>query len=282
MILFNTIAIETNARCTRTCWFCPVKYNKRPNEFMDIKLIENLAQQLKDIDYKGRVEFFMYNEPMLDDRLLDIILMYRSLLPRACLMVSTNADLVKDYTQFQALYDAGVNQLQVNIYSNVPRWREVGRMLEKTTAISVNNVYSYITAKRQEYSLEQKYDKKISPNSPKIGRFELSNRSGLIPSLPALKEPLKKMCVRPFRQMQVNWKGEVVLCCNDHLAQVVCGDVNITPLTHIWEYSKILRKYRQKLLRNKRKGLKLCAPCSFNGGAYPHMVARFWPELGKK
>jgi MoaA/NifB/PqqE/SkfB family radical SAM enzyme len=195
-------------------------------------------------------------------------------------MIATNGDYFKDVDQIDRLYNAGLNQLQVNVYSNVKRYRVLKQMLLQSIA-EEGNIYNKATPKKRLYSIEMKFDKKLTPSSTKIGRFELSNRSGHIPSLGGLKEPLKKMCVRPFRYMQVNWKGEVILCCNDYLGEVVCGNIAFDPVDVIWEESKILREYRQKLIFEDRSGLHLCAPCSFGGGAYPHMVPKFWPELLK-
>lgn len=281
MKLFNAIAVETGARCTRKCWFCPVAYNPRPNEFMPWEMIASIALELAVLKYQGRIELYMYNEPYLDKRMKDIIILFRKHVPKACIMLSTNADLIKSHEQFQEMFDVGLNQMHINIYSNVPRYRAVEKMIKQTTASPSKNVYTSIAPSKQEYLIEQKFDKKITPSSPKVGNFELSNRSGLIPSLPIPAEPLAKMCVRPFRSLQVNWKGEIVLCCNDNRGDVVCGTVQ-DGLEHVWTKSKILRKYRKKLLQKKRKGLPFCAPCSFNGGAYPHMIEKFWPELKSK
>jgi len=280
MKLFNAIAIETGSRCTRKCWFCPVAYHPRPVEFMSDDLIDSILSQLAVIKFDGRVELYMYNEPMLDDRLPSIIKACRTKAPKSCIMIATNADLVKSSSQFQELFDAGLNQMQINIYSNVPRFNEVKGFIESTTAVPGKSIFTSINHKKQEYSLEQKFDKKITPSSPKVGGFELCNRSGLIPTLPKQVHPLNKMCVRPFRSLQINWKGQVVICCNDNIAKVVCGDTRVTPIIEIWENSEVFKLHRKQLLRNNRKGLPMCEPCSFKGGAYPHMIAKFWPELG--
>ena len=89
------------------------------------------------------------------------------------------------------------------------------------------------------------------------------------------------MCVRPFRSMQINWRGEAILCCNDYHADVVCGNANFSSVAFIWEHSETLQKYRQKLLDKDRRDLKLCELCSFKGGAYPHFIKKFWSELIK-
>ena len=277
MILFNMISIEIGSKCNRTCWFCPNAYNERPDEYMTSELIDKIVDELASIKYDKRVEFYIYNEPMRDERLYDIVKLFRAKLPKACLMIATNGDYVKSSKQFQKLYDSGLNQLQINVYSNVKRYRQLKGMIEETSG-ELGNVYSNLAATQRVYSLEEKFDRKLTPTSPKIGRFELSNRSGHVP-LPKPIEPLKKICVRPFRSLQINWKGEVMLCCNDYNVDVLCGDVNSNTLQEVWENNPVFASYRTKLLKKDRSGLPLCDACSFKGGEYGHFIPKFWGEL---
>ena len=277
MNLFTTIALETNSLCNRKCWFCPNAYNTRPNELMPLDLIEKVGEDLKRLKYQGRIVLYIYNEPLLDKRIDEIIYYLRQTVPKSCIMLATNADTVKSGDRFQQLFTMGLNQLQINVYSGMKRYRELLSMISETEAVE-GNIYGNCSPRKRLYSIEQKFEKKITPDA-QVGRFELSNRSGNVPRLAVPKEPLEKMCVRPFRSMQVNWKGEVILCCNDYHGDVICGNIATDPVDVIWTESKILRKYRQKLIFKDRSGLPLCAPCSFKGGAYPHMVPKFWPEL---
>jgi len=281
MRLFTTIALEIGAQCNRKCWFCPNATNKRPDEMMDPALLKKVSEELAFLKYSGRIVLYIYNEPFKNPHLIDIIAMFRKEVPRSTIMVATNADYVREYGQLQSLFDSGLNQLQINIYTNMQRYRELVALMKQVDA-EEGNIYSNTSPKKRFFAIEQKFDRKITPESPKVGRFELSNRSGNVPSLPVVEEPLPKMCVRPFRSMQVNWKGEVILCCNDYHADVLCGDVTAESVDSVWYNSKILRKFRKKLLRKNRTKLKLCKSCSFKGGAYPHFVPKLWQELMPK
>ncbi len=275
MILFNTVALEIGAQCNRKCWFCPNAYNERPDAYMSDELLEKIALELKEMNYAKRIIFYIYNEPFKDPRLPDLISLFRQQVPKACLMIATNGDYVKSSKQFQRLFDLGLNQLQINVYSNVKRYRQLKGMIEETSAVE-GNVYSQISPKKQHYSVEEKFDRKLTPSSPKIGRFELTNRSGHVPLQPQL---IQRICVRPFRSMQVNWKGDVILCCNDYDAEIICGDANNYTLQEIWEHSPVYEKYRKQLLTKDRNGLPLCQVCSFKGGEYGHFIPKFWEEL---
>lgn len=279
--LFNTISIETSSLCHRKCWFCPNAYHNRPEEYLDIHFITSIADQLKGIKYSGRVEFYQYNEPLKDPRIIDIIKYFRLALPNACLMIATSGDHFTGPKDIEALYRAGLNQLQINIYSNRERFNKIAEwiyIVNQDYAVNEGNIYLYSSPKTRFYSLEEKYISALTPASPKIGRFELTNRSGLIASLPFNVKSSSKVCPRPFRFMQINWKGEVVVCCNDYYGKFVCGSIFEDNILHIWYNSVLLNHYRKTLLTEGRKTLELCEKCSFTG-AYTHLIAPAWKDL---
>jgi MoaA/NifB/PqqE/SkfB family radical SAM enzyme len=84
------------------------------------------------------------------------------------------------------------------------------------------------------------------------GNQKLQNRSGQNTdvNLPALTEPMEKYCVRPFRHINVNWKGDVVLCCNDYFGKVTIGNVKERRLVDLWN-DPLLMLYRKKLQRRR-------------------------------
>src|SRR5512138_2209510 len=94
--LFNTIAIEIGSLCNRICKWCPVRYDKRDDELMDGTIFSKVVSELSAINYAGRVELYIYNEPTLHmahlHRALHAI---RSEVPRACLMIATNGDFLR-------------------------------------------------------------------------------------------------------------------------------------------------------------------------------------------
>src|ERR1700752_2614599 len=115
--IFNTIAIEIASKCNRTCHFCPNSYHKREDIFMDDQMEFDIIRQLKALKYNGRIEWYIYNEPTRDARLLFFIRHARLMLPSCCQMINTNGDFFKTAAHIDALFAAGLNQMQINIYS---------------------------------------------------------------------------------------------------------------------------------------------------------------------
>jgi MoaA/NifB/PqqE/SkfB family radical SAM enzyme len=286
--LFNTLALETGALCNRACVFCPNHHNERPDEYMPWDTIRKIAEELAELRYAGRITTYIYNEPFRDKRVLGITRYLADTVPKAHIMLSTNGDYFKRKEDIAAVYEAGVCQLLINVYSaadgsgntakeakGVQQARARATMFETWLhELGVNTARSvYAPAPRNARigRVEHKYG--ITKDTKRLARFELQNRSGNIGWFAdAVPEPLPKMCVRPWRVLNINWRGEGVLCCNDYHAAVPLGNVATDSLVDMWN-SEAINRYRL-FLQNKRRDLPLCNTCDYGTGSYPHMVER--------
>ena len=96
--------------------------------------------------------------------------------------------------------------------------------------------------------------KKIQYRS--IEEIQLSSREGLIP----LKN-LKKLekCDFPSKTLIIDYKGRVILCCDDYLSNYSFGNINNEKLIDIWkkkEYTKVRRDLVNGIFR-----LNICTEC---------------------
>lgn len=286
MKLFNTLAIETGARCNRSCVFCPNHETQRPDEYMSLDTIRKMADELAALKYKGRITPYIYNEPMHDERLLYILRLLSSTVPGAHVMVSTNGDYLKRKGHLEALYAAGARQVLVNIYSasdmcGNPTKEARGIVLAQRRAAMIAGWFAElgVDTTRSVYApaprgarighVEHKYG--VTADTTRLAKFELQNRSGNISWFAKpLAAPLPKMCVRPWRVLNINWTGQALLCCNDYHGITDFGNVATSSLTDIWN-SPEFNTYRL-FLQNKRRDLPLCQNCDYGTGSYPHMV----------
>ena len=71
--LFLNCMIETMNRCNGTCAFCPAnrKDEKRPFKKMSFGLYPKIINELKDLNWRGKLFLNVNNEPFLDTRILD-------------------------------------------------------------------------------------------------------------------------------------------------------------------------------------------------------------------
>lgn len=270
MRLFNTISVEISAACNRSCKFCPVSVYKRTEELMPEIVFQAIIGELSSLKYSGRFEFYIYNEPLKNKAHFErCVRQAAASLPKATLMVSTNGDYLKSSEEIDWIYSLGIRQVVLNAYtaSRYPVFVEWKKQVESRLGGLSENVYSQLPAKQRALKV---YDKSNAENFGD-GVFALQNRAGSIPAfLPPTKEPVKRMCVKPFRLLNINWRGEALVCCNDYYADVPAGTVPHQTLLQIWN-GPVLSAYRQHLI-SKDRSLPLCRTCDCHAGAYPANV----------
>ena len=90
------ISIETLNRCNGSCDFCPanVKNEKRSFLKMDDKLFRRIIDELAEMEYDGGIELFGNNEPLIDDRIVELYRYIEKKLPRAFSHIYTNGILL--------------------------------------------------------------------------------------------------------------------------------------------------------------------------------------------
>lgn len=269
MRLFNTLCLEITSDCNRKCVFCPVAYNTRPVEAMPLTTVELACDQLKQLRYRGRVELYIYNEPLKQRAVLyDALAAFKQRCPTVTVMIATNGDYLKGADDIRDLRARGLRALILNAYTAkqavmFTRWA-ADLCIERAAK---NNVYKPVPA--GGFALHV-YDKS-TPERFGTGVFRLQNRSGNVGEFIATPQaPLARMCVKPFRLLNINWRGEALVCCNDYHGDVVAGRFPEQSLEDIWN-GPVLGAYRKKLLQ-KDRSLPLCRSCDCHAGAYPHVV----------
>jgi radical SAM protein with 4Fe4S-binding SPASM domain len=284
--LFNMIAIETSSLCNRTCVFCPNAEYARPDEVMAWPVLEEILEQLVALNFKGVITWYLYNEPFRDKRLLDIIERFAKALPSACPTVSTNGDYFKRPEDIMRAFDAGVRMMTINVYSAADgkdspmavekglelarkRHEQLQAMLDSLPIEQEGTLYRHSPRGTRRARIEAKYG--VDPDKGKMGSFEVQNRAGNIPGfMGTMVSPLEKMCVRPFRFMNVNWRGDVILCCNDYYGDITFGNVMKEKLADMWNSDK-MNAFRVAL-KAKDRDIAFCRGCDYSGGSYPHMT----------
>lgn len=269
MRLFNTLCLEITARCNRRCTFCPVAYNTRPDERMDYNLFDKALEDLRQVNYRGRIELYIYNEPAKDmEYLLACITAARHRVPGSCLMIATNGDYLRGPQNIVPLFNAGLNQLLINCYS--PGLYERRLPWLKALPANISQEKSVYAVLHPKVKTVQMLDKS-NPEEFGTGVFRLINRAGNIPQfLPATSAPIKRMCVKPFRLLNINWQGQAMICCQDYHGQVNFGNIKDSSLIELWNHP-VMNEYRRRLLKKDRT-LPLCNKCDCHAGAYPGNV----------
>ena len=117
--------------CNRTCSFCPKSDPKiAPDTYqkMQMSLINKLANELKEIGYKGSVVLCGYGEPMLHK---DINIICKRLSEVSYVEVVTNGDTLSP-KKIKELYQNNVNKTLVSMYDGNYQIEKFNKMVEES------------------------------------------------------------------------------------------------------------------------------------------------------
>ena len=237
--LFQQVLIETRTDCNNNCPFCPHHYNEKPLGIMAWETYKLIIEDLIKIGFSGRVALMVSNEPLLEDRLIEMIDFAKSKSPRLFLDITTNGKLLTlDYVD--ALFSHGLDNLNVNDYRG-------------DRSIYPDKVSSNLIPIFEAY----KYNPKLTLQKRSFAEI-LPNYGGNIPQNPT-SDSATYFCNFPFRKLVIDYSGNVILCCNDFLSVTNMGNIHEKSLIECWN-SPQFNQYRDSLVAMKRTGL--CSKCN--------------------
>jgi radical SAM protein with 4Fe4S-binding SPASM domain len=243
---------------------------------MTISTAINIAQKLKKYE-PFRVEFAMRGEPTLNHNWLKIIQIFRTYLQESSIMITTNGSRLnkKNIHQF---FKNGGNVILVDCYNKdlekrKKEWKQFKPVDYYNDDFNPYHRHTPSTKKvvLMDNIMKRNHDKKTRVISNHAGNvdYQKIKKYGVKP----LKKPLKKKCVRPFREMIVLYNGDVILCCADSGSEFKLGNLNKHTVEQIWFKNKKLNLARL-LLFNKSRTFKPCNRCDFNGGMRQGLIPK--------
>ena len=244
--LFETIELETINRCNGECSFCPVnrKDDRREFKIMDEDLFKNIVNQLRDIDYDGRIQIFSNNEPLLDKRICEFAKYVKEACTNAHLSIFTNGILLNE-EKFNELIKYCDTICIDNYYEGEKKLPE--------------NIKKIVEICNANPILKRKVIIQM------INKKEIRNNRGGQSKNRHFTYQLKTNCKLPFKQVIVRPDGKLSLCCNDALGLYTLGDLTKQTLLEAWN-SKEYKDIRDTLAKKGRKGVSLCKYCDNFGG----------------
>ncbi len=205
---FHRIEVETDSRCNRSCYYCPVAVDRRPAHQMSEELFGRIVDQLAELRFRGRFSPHFFGEPLLDKRLPSLVSLVRRRVPHAQVVVYTNGDLLTP-DRAQSLLEAGVGLFLVTFEEGPTKaWRQTEAVL---------------TPRERRRFVVRGFEEGVQ--SP-------FNRGGYI-RFPG-RELHQKACFAPASTLVVDAWGKVRLCPNDYYGEVEWGDLNHERLADVW------------------------------------------------
>lgn len=211
---------------------------------MDEELFRSIVEQLRAMDYRGRMSLYCNNEPLLDGHIFKFVEHAKKRLPNVEHFLYTNGLLLTE-EKFLSL----AKNLDWIVIDNYDDNFELIPPVKKILASDLPQNF--------------KCDVKISLRKK---NQKLFNRAGAAPN--RVDEENKfcphSPCILPFTQIIVRPDGKAARCCQDTFSDFSLGDLNNQTLAEIWR-GKCYRDFRKELYFNGRKNLDRCKLCDAFG-----------------
>lgn len=243
--LFKRLEIETHSTCNRTCPTClrnsipdreATKSWFEPNS-MAIDDFERILDQSIAMGFRGEVCLSHYNEPLMDERIVELARLVRSKNSFSRLFFCSNADFLTE--ELASNLDGLINDIGFSFYMDDP-----------VRSKRVAWVKSLFKKTRLDISLGDPLDAHmVTHYSPKVDVVELGRRH------------VNETCNRPIQRMIVNHKGEMLLCCDDMIGHFGLGTIHEKSIEELW-FSDVHQNYVLSLrTRGGRRVHPHCENC---------------------
>lgn len=231
----RVVEIEVGSRCNRRCSYCPVSLDPFPDvpKKMEMRVFRRLLEGLEDLDFRGRLSYHFYNEPLLRRDLESFVGEAAERLPQAAQVIYTNGDLLSD-RRYASLREAGVDWFVVTRHDGD------GEDFPERPAQTV-----------------------LVPKD-----LTLTNRGGSVsPPRRALQLP----CYVPTEMLIVTVTGDVMLCYEDAWREHSLGNIMERELLEIWTDDRFVEA-RRRLEAGMREGTStICSQCDNRAHTEPGM-----------
>lgn len=237
--LFQQVLIETRTDCNNNCPFCPHHFNEKPLGIMNWDTFKLIIDNLVKIGFSGRVALMVSNEPLLEERLIDMIDYVKNKTPRLFLDITTNGKILT-LEWVDRLFSHGLDNLNINDY------RGDRALHPEKISSNLNPIIEAYTNNPKLTIQKRSFDEK------------LPNYGGNIPQESIINTECD-FCNFPFRKLVIDYSGNIILCCNDFMSETCMGNIHDKSLIDCWN-EPVFNNYRTSLLKHKRIGL--CSKCN--------------------
>ncbi len=273
-----TFKLELTQGCNLRCDFCPIATVPWGGDrrFMAPELAFELAAQARTLNAEPRIELTMRGEPTLNPRVADCVAAMRAALPQAQISLFTNGiRFLKEPALAAELLHAGVNILCVDCYNGTyERFQRLLAPVAQAERAPMVDFRSFSAYRRHPGGDRMRVINLVPDieDPAQLVRVRVVHNQGgnLHPDkaasfgLQPLRQPLRRKCGRPFRELAITNDGHVLLCCHDWGEEAVLGHAPGERLWDIW-HGPAHRAHLAALYKGDRSAAP-CASCDYHGG----------------
>lgn len=219
--LFQTIDFETISTCNRVCPTCIRNSHPDKNSvssffeknYLPKELIKEALDQCKELNYQGSVILSHYNEPLMDERLPDLVYLAKQY-PFKSVFFNTNGDFLTEELA-EELESAGLDHIIVSLYMDEPKKSIRGEWIKSLfhkTLVSITLGKHIPTHFSPDFDLKMLIEK--YKNNP---------------------------CSEPEMRVIINHRRQYLLCCDDVVGNFDLGTFPEISIKDYWYGEKRLQ-----------------------------------------
>ena len=242
--------------CNRICSFCPKSdFDIAPNTYqkMNLKFINKLYEDLKEIGFQGAFSVCGYGEPLLHKDLIQFVNIIGEL---GGVEIVTNGDPLKP-SLLKKIFESKATKLIVSMYDGEHQIDYFEKMINETGIDK-----DFVVLRNRWHSADEDFGVKLTN---RVGNIKIGEQN---------KIDVNRGCYYSSYQLLIDWNGNVYLCPQDWDRKLPVGNVMQDHFFEVWS-GKIMNKYRIKHLTEKRD-ISPCNKCNADGKIHGHKHAKVW------
>jgi len=270
--LFTIVEFNIWGACNRSCSFCPVSnpnvYTNK-HEGISVDLYKKIIDDLANINYKGKIIYSAFSEPLLNKEVNILIEYSKNMLPHCYLEINSNGDVIKNnINKLLNLYESGLDCLLISIYDGI---EEYNKFLEFQND---NNIPKDKFILRRRYFDKEKgeYGILFSNRAGTVDVSEFINHDDSVDEI----LPMKRTCFYPFYNIMIDYNGDMLLCPHDWAKELIIGNLATSNIFDLWT-NKVLDSVRKRLT-NKSREFSPCNKCNVRGDVMGKNSSEAWQK----
>ena len=245
------IEISESGTCNRKCSFCPRSADgfEDIKEFISKELVNKIANELRELDYRGVIRFSGFVEPLLDKKIFEHIHTFKKICPKTRIEIVTNGDPLNK-ERLKRLFESGLDKILISVYDG------------KEDVVKFQNMIVELKLREDQYIVR---DRSLPPEQD-FG-ITLSNRAGMMENaeyqILKTSSPLKNPCYIPSYTLFFDYLGDVLMCPHDWGKKIILGNLKKEKLIDIWFKEKSIKI--RNVLTNSNRNFSPCNVCDVDG-----------------
>ena len=276
----RSIQIQTTSICNARCKICPyaTSFLAKNKACMDDTVFGKVVFRIKEANIEiSKLCMYLQNEPLTDPSLFDRINVIKKTFGRIPLELSTNCALLDPARAETLITCAKDVQFNMHLSFHGTNKKEHEDMMGISYDTALANIKTYLSLsdrtsitnrivsvcvdkKKAQLFWKSIFEELSLTRHPSLRLLENNNRAGNLSGEYAysfVRERAPYLTCRRLRNwIHVNWRGEVIICCNDYENEVILGNLLTTPLQKIIKdipktIDAAIKKYGKSFICNR-------------------------------